>query len=297
MRMNDSLKATARLIDGKVIAFNVLQQVRQEVCELRALGHRPPGLAVVLVGSDPASQIYVRNKRRACDEAGLHSVAHDLAAETSQAALLALVGQLNADPSIDGILVQLPLPSHIRMRAVIESIDPAKDIDGFHPYNIGRLLQREPLLRPCTPYGIMRMLQHIGVSPEGMEAVVVGASNIVGRPMALELILAGATTTVCHTRTRNLQAQVQRAELLVVATGKPQMIPGDWIRPGAVVIDVGMNRLPTGKLVGDVEFQGAAQRASWITPVPGGVGPMTVAMLLQNTVEASRRLQALKNAG
>ena len=295
--MNDSLKATARLIDGKVIAFNVLQQVRQEVSELRALGHRPPGLAVILVGSDPASQIYVRNKRRACDEAGLHSVAHDLPAETTQAALLALVGQLNADPSIDGILVQLPLPSHIRMRAVIESIDPAKDIDGFHPYNIGRLLQREPLLRPCTPYGIMRMLQHIGVSPEGMEAVVVGASNIVGRPMALELILAGATTTVCHTRTRNLQAQVQRAELLVVATGKPQMIPGDWIRPGAVVIDVGMNRLPTGKLVGDVDFQGAAQRASWITPVPGGVGPMTVAMLLQNTVEASRRLQTLKNAG
>jgi methylenetetrahydrofolate dehydrogenase (NADP+) / methenyltetrahydrofolate cyclohydrolase len=288
---------TARLIDGKLIAFNVLQQVRQEVAELRALGHRPPGLAVVLVGSDAASQIYVRNKRRACDEAGLHSVAHDLPAATTEADLLRLVGQLNVDPSIDGILVQLPLPSHIRMRAVIEAIDPAKDIDGFHPYNIGRLLQREPLLRPCTPYGVMRMLQHIEVSIEGIEAVVVGASNIVGRPMALELLLAGATTTVCHTRTRNLQQQVERAELLVVATGKAEMIPGSWVRPGAVVIDVGMNRLPTGKLVGDVEFKTAAQRASWITPVPGGVGPMTVAMLLQNAVESSRRLQALKSAG
>jgi methylenetetrahydrofolate dehydrogenase (NADP+) / methenyltetrahydrofolate cyclohydrolase len=295
--MSSSAPASARLIDGKLIAFNVLQQVRQDVTELRALGHRPPGLAVVLVGTDPASQIYVRNKRRACDEAGVHSVAHDLPAETSEADLLTLIRQLNDDPTIDGILVQSPVPSQIRMRAVIETIDPAKDVDGFHPYNVGRLVQREPLLRPCTPHGIMRMLQHIEVVPAGMEAIVVGASNIVGRPMALELMLAGATTTVCHTRTRNLQAQVQRAELLVVATGKPQMIPGDWIRPGAVVIDVGMNRLPTGKLVGDVEFAAAAQRASWITPVPGGVGPMTIAMLLQNTVESSRRLQALKTAG
>ncbi len=297
MRMSSSAAASARLIDGKLIAFNVLQQVRQEIIELRALGHRAPGLAVVLVGTDPASQIYVRNKRRACDEAGVHSVAHDLPAQTSEADLLALIRQLNDDPTIDGILVQSPVPSQIRMRAIIETIDPAKDVDGFHPYNVGRLLQREPLLRPCTPHGIMRMLQHIEVVPAGMEAIVVGASNIVGRPMALELMLAGATTTVCHTRTRNLQAQVQRAELLVVATGKPQMIPGDWIRPGAVVIDVGMNRLPTGKLVGDVEFAAAAQRASWITPVPGGVGPMTIAMLLQNTVESSRRLQALKTAG
>lgn len=294
--MSNSTLATARLIDGKLIAFNVLQQVRQEVTELRALGHRPPGLAVVLVGTDPASQIYVRNKRRACDESGVHSVAHDLPAETSESDLLALIRQLNDDPTIDGILVQSPVPPQIRMRAVIETIDPAKDVDGFHPYNVGRLLQREPLLRPCTPYGIIRMLQHIEVAPSGMEAVVVGASNIVGRPMALELLLAGATTTVCHTRTRNLQAQVERAELLVVATGKPQMIPGAWIKPGAIVIDVGMNRLPGGKLVGDVEFAAAAQRASWITPVPGGVGPMTIAMLLQNTVESSRRLQALKTA-
>jgi methylenetetrahydrofolate dehydrogenase (NADP+)/methenyltetrahydrofolate cyclohydrolase len=295
--MNDSTQAGARLIDGKLIAFSVLQQVRAEVTSMRALGHRPPGLAVVLVGSDPASQIYVRNKRRACDEAGVLSVAHDLPAETTEASLLALVAQLNQDPSIDGILVQLPLPGHIRMRAVIEAIDPSKDIDGFHPYNIGRLLQREPLLRPCTPYGVMRMLQHIEISPQGMRAVVVGASNIVGRPMALELMLAGATTTVCHTRTRDLQSEVQRAELLVVATGRAEMVRGDWIREGAVVIDVGMNRLPNGKLVGDVEFQAAARRAAWITPVPGGVGPMTVAMLLQNTVEASARLQALKIAG
>jgi len=286
-----------RLIDGKAIAFKVLRQVRTAVSELLAGGHRRPGLAVVLVGSDPASQIYVRNKRRACDEAGLLSVAHDLPASTGEAQLLRLIGALNQDPTIDGILVQLPLPSHIRSRAIIEAIEPGKDIDGFHPYNIGRLLQREPLLRPCTPYGVMKMLEHVGVSPHGMEAVVVGASNIVGRPMALELLLAGATTTICHTRTRNLQAQVERAELLVAAVGRPQMIPGEWIRPDAVVIDVGMNRLPNGKLVGDVEFAGAAARASWITPVPGGVGPMTVAMLLSNTLEASRRLQGVKIDG
>jgi len=296
--MNDTTPAlatpAARLIDGKAIAISLRQQVRSAVAALVEGGQRRPGLAVVLVGSDPASQIYVRNKRLACEEAGLVSVAHDLPAATSEAGVLALVEQLNRDPTIDGILVQLPLPAQIRMRTVIEAIDPAKDIDGFHPYNIGRLLQREPLLRPCTPYGIIKMLQHVGVSPNGLEAVVVGASNIVGRPMALELLLAGSTTTVCHTRTRNLQLQVARAELLVVAVGRAQMVPGDWIRPGAVVIDVGMNRLPSGKLVGDVEFAGAARRASWITPVPGGVGPMTVAMLLSNTLDASRRLQGIK---
>jgi methylenetetrahydrofolate dehydrogenase (NADP+)/methenyltetrahydrofolate cyclohydrolase len=295
--MNDASSPKGRLIDGKVIALKVLQQVRAAVGELNAGGHRRPGLAVVLVGSDPASQIYVRNKRRACDEVGLLSVAHDLPASTGEAQLLGLIDVLNQDPTIDGILVQLPLPSHIRSRAIIEAIEPAKDIDGFHPYNIGRLLQREPLLRPCTPYGVMKMLEHVGVSPHGMEAVVVGASNIVGRPMALELLLAGATTTICHTRTRNLRAQVERAELLIAAVGRPQMIPGEWIRPGAVVIDVGMNRLPNGKLVGDVEFAGAAARASWITPVPGGVGPMTVAMLLSNTLDASRRLQGVKIDG
>lgn len=296
--MNATISSSqARLIDGKAIAVTLRQRIRNEVSALIEQEYRRPGLAVVLVGSDPASQIYVRNKRRACEEAGLISVAHDLPASVSEAQLLALIATLNADQSIDGILVQLPLPAHIRMRAVIEAIDPAKDIDGFHPYNIGRLLQREPLLRPCTPYGIIKMLQHVGVSPLGLEAVVVGASNIVGRPMALELLLAGATTTVCHTRTRDLPSQVARAQLLVVAIGRPQMILGDWIRPGAVVIDVGMNRLPSGKLVGDVEFAGAAARASWITPVPGGVGPMTVAMLLSNTLDASRRRQAIANPG
>jgi methylenetetrahydrofolate dehydrogenase (NADP+)/methenyltetrahydrofolate cyclohydrolase len=297
MRMTQAPTHTARLIDGKLIAATVLQQVRQSIADLLALGARRPGLAVVLVGSDPASQIYVRNKRRACDEAGLLSVAHDLPASTSEAQLLALVNQLNADPTIDGILVQLPLPPHIHPRSVLDAIVPSKDVDGFHPYNIGRLLQREPLLRPCTPYGVIKMLEHIGVSPQGLNAVVVGASNIVGRPMALELLLAGATTTVCHTRTRDLAEHVARAELLVAAVGRPQMVLGEWIRPGAVVIDVGMNRLPNGKLVGDVEFAAAAQRASWITPVPGGVGPMTIAMLLSNTLDSSRRIQALKTAG
>jgi methylenetetrahydrofolate dehydrogenase (NADP+) / methenyltetrahydrofolate cyclohydrolase len=297
MRMTPAPTHTARLIDGKLIAATVLQQVRQSIADLLALGARRPGLAVVLVGSDPASQIYVRNKRRACDEAGLLSVAHDLPASTTEAQLLALVNQLNADPTIDGILIQLPLPPHIHPRSVLDAIAPSKDVDGFHPYNIGRLLQREPLLRPCTPYGVIKMLEYIGVSPQGLNAVVVGASNIVGRPMALELLLAGATTTVCHTRTRDLAEHVARAELLVAAVGRPQMVLGEWIRPGAVVIDVGMNRLPSGKLVGDVEFTAAAQRASWITPVPGGVGPMTIAMLLSNTLDSSRRIQALKTAG
>lgn len=292
--MNVANAVNARLIDGKGIAQSVKQQVSARIDALLAGGGRRPGLAVVLVGHNPASEVYVRNKRRSCEEVGVISVAHDLPVDTSQAALLALVRSLNEDPSIDGILVQLPLPPQIASRAVIEAIDPAKDVDGFHPYNLGRLVQREPLLRPCTPYGIIKMLQHIGVSARGLEAVVVGASNIVGRPMALELLLAGATTTVCHTQTRNLAAQVARAELLVVAVGRPKMVLGEWIRPGAVVIDVGMNRLPDGKLVGDVEFEAAAARAGWITPVPGGVGPMTVAMLLSNTLEASARRQGLK---
>ena len=284
----------ARLIDGKGIAQRIRQQTRLAVDNLVANGGRRPGLAVVLVGSNPASEIYVRNKRRSCEEVGVISSAHDLAADTSEAELLSLVQRLNQDATVDGILVQLPLPPQIRARAVIEAIDPAKDVDGFHPYNLGRLVQREPLLRPCTPYGIIRMLEHIGVSVHGLDAVVVGASNIVGRPMALELLLAGATTTVCHTRTRALETHVARAELLVVAVGRAQMVRGDWIRPGAVVIDVGMNRLPDGKLVGDVEFEAAAERAAWITPVPGGVGPMTIAMLLHNALEASARRQGLK---
>jgi len=283
---------SAQLIDGKAIAERLKQRLQLDIAGMMLENRRRPGLAVVLVGENAASQVYVRNKRRSCEEVGIHSVAHDLPVHTTEVELLALVAALNADPDIDGILVQLPLPPHIRARAVIEAIDPAKDVDGFHPYNLGRLAQREPLLRPCTPYGIMRMLSEIDVSPRGLDAVMVGASNIVGRPMALELLLVGATTTVCHTQTRHLEAHVRRAELLVVAVGRPAVIPGEWIREGAVVIDVGMNRLPDGKLAGDVDFKGASERAAWITPVPGGVGPMTVAMLMQNTREASARRQS-----
>jgi methylenetetrahydrofolate dehydrogenase (NADP+)/methenyltetrahydrofolate cyclohydrolase len=279
----------AKIIDGKAIAEAIKQKVRVATDALAARNQRRPGLAVILVGQSAASQVYVRNKRRSCEQAGIISSAYDLPESTSEAELLALVELLNRDPAIDGILVQLPLPPQIRSRAVIDAINPAKDVDGFHPYNLGRLAQREPLLRPCTPYGVMHMLEAIGVSASGMDAVVVGASNIVGRPMALELILAGATTTVCASRTRNLQAHVARAELLVAAVGQPDFVHGDWIRPGAVVIDVGINRLPDGRLVGDVGYAAAAERASWITPVPGGVGPMTVAILMQNTLEAFKR--------
>jgi methylenetetrahydrofolate dehydrogenase (NADP+)/methenyltetrahydrofolate cyclohydrolase len=295
--MNTTTTPQARLIDGKAIAQALKHEVRDAIDALVASGARRPGLAVVLIGDNPASEVYVRNKRRACEEVGVISVAYDLPASTGEAELLTLLRRLNDEASIDGILVQLPLPPQIRGRAVIEAIDPAKDVDGLHPYNLGRLAQREPLLRACTPYGVIKMLQHVGISPRGMEAVVVGASSIVGRPMALELLLAGATTTVCHTQTRNLEAQVARAELLVVAIGKPQMVLGAWIRPGAVVIDIGIHRVTGGKLVGDVEFAAAAARAAWITPVPGGVGPMTIATLLNNTLEASERRQGLKTAG
>ena len=280
---------TARIIDGKAIAEQIKAQVRVSTDALAAAGKRRPGLAVVMVGDSAASQVYVRNKRLSCEQAGIISSAHDLPASTSEVELLDLIGLLNNDSAIDGILVQLPLPAQIRSRAIIEAIDPGKDVDGFHPYNLGRLAQREPLLRPCTPYGVMKMLSSIGTPVAGLEAVVVGASNIVGRPMALELILAGATTTVCHSRTRNLGAQVARADLVVAAVGQPDMVRGEWIKPGAIVIDVGMNRLANGKLVGDVEYAAAAERAGWITPVPGGVGPMTVAMLMSNALEAYGR--------
>ena len=279
----------ARIIDGKGIAEQIKAEVRLATDALAAAGRRRPGLAVVMVGDSAASQVYVRHKRSSCVQAGVISSAHDLPERTTEAELLDLIRLLNNDSAIDGILVQLPLPPHIRARAIIEAIDPAKDVDGFHPYNLGRLAQREPLLRPCTPYGVMRLLERIGTQVAGLEAVVVGASNIVGRPMALELLLAGATTTVCHSRTRNLGAQVARADLVVAAVGQPDMVRGDWIKPGALVIDVGMNRLPTGKLVGDVEYAAAAERAGWITPVPGGVGPMTVAMLMSNALEAYGR--------
>ncbi|MCK6371469.1 MAG: bifunctional methylenetetrahydrofolate dehydrogenase/methenyltetrahydrofolate cyclohydrolase FolD [Gammaproteobacteria bacterium] len=277
----------ARLIDGRSIAREIRDEVRVRIAERHAEGYRAPGLAVVLVGRDPASQIYVRNKRTACEEVGISARDYDLPHDTTQTALLRQIQELNEDPAIDGILVQLPLPSHIDEAVVIEHISPVKDVDGFHPYTVGRLAQRIPMLRPCTPYGIMIMLQRIGVDPKGKHAVVVGASNHVGRPLALEFLLAGATTTVTHRFTTDLESCVANAEILAVAVGKPHLVPGNWIKPGAAVFDIGITRLDNGKLVGDVEFASAAERAGWITPVPGGVGPMTVAMLLQNTLKAA----------
>lgn len=274
---------TAQLIDGKAIAANLRQQIAQRVTERRQQGLRVPGLAVILVGTDPASQVYVAHKRKDCEEVGFLSQAYDLPAETSQDDLLALIDRLNDDPAIDGILVQLPLPAHLDASLLLERIHPDKDVDGFHPYNIGRLAQRMPLLRPCTPKGIMTLLASTGADLYGMDAVVVGASNIVGRPMALELLLGGCTVTVTHRFTRDLADHVSRADLVVVAAGKPGLVKGEWIKEGAIVIDVGINRQADGRLVGDVEYEVAAQRASWITPVPGGVGPMTRACLLENT--------------
>jgi len=280
---------TAQIIDGKAISAQIRQEIKHRI-ELRtAQGKRIPGLAVILVGSDPASEVYVSHKRKDCLEVGIRSIAHDLPADTSQEKLLAIIDELNGDPSVDGILVQLPLPKHINTETVIEHIDPEKDVDGFHPYNVGRLALRMPLLRPCTPRGVMILLERTGQPLKGLDAVVVGASNIVGRPMALELLLAGCTVTVCHSSTRDLEDKVRRADLVVVGVGKPALVKGDWIKPGAIVIDVGINRLPDGRLVGDVDFDSAVQRAGWITPVPGGVGPMTRAVLLQNTIDACEK--------
>ncbi len=278
---------TARLINGKTLAAEIREDVRRRVDQRRAAGLRAPGLAVIMVGDDPASAIYVRNKHRACEQVGFVSRAHDLPANTRQSELKALIEGLNEDPEIDGILVQLPLPNELDSSQVIEYIDPSKDVDGFHPYNVGRLAQRIPVLRPCTPLGVIRLLQNIGVDPKGRHAVVVGASNLVGRPMSLEFLLYGATVTVCHRFTVDLRSEVERADILVVAVGKPGLVPGEWIKPGAIVMDVGISRLPDGRLAGDVQFEAAAQRASWITPVPGGVGPMTVAMLMSNTLQAA----------
>ena len=283
---------TAQLIDGKAIAARLRQQIAQRVAERRQQGLRVPGLAVILVGSDPASQVYVAHKRKDCIEVGFESRAYDLPETTRQDELLALIDELNADPAIDGILVQLPLPKHLDASGLLERIRPDKDVDGFHPYNVGRLAQRIPLLRPCTPKGIMALLAETGVDLHGLDAVVVGASNIVGRPMALELLLAGCTVTVTHRFTRNLEEHVKRADLLVVATGITGLVKGDWIKPGAIVIDVGINRQPDGRLLGDIDFQGASERAGWITPVPGGVGPMTRACLLENTLHAADQLHA-----
>jgi methylenetetrahydrofolate dehydrogenase (NADP+)/methenyltetrahydrofolate cyclohydrolase len=277
----------ASILDGKAIAAEIRGQLKAQVDARLAGGRRRPGLAVVLVGADPASQVYVRNKRKACAEVGFHSDMHELPATTSQAELLAVVDRLNADPAIDGILVQLPLPPQIDAEAVIERILPTKDVDGFHPYNVGRLALRMPVLRPCTPKGIMTLLARTGQQLEGLDAVVIGQSNIVGRPMALELLAARCTITVCHSRTRDLADKARGADVLVAAIGRARHVQGDWIKPGALVIDVGMNRDAQGRLCGDVDFAAAAGRAAWITPVPGGVGPMTIASLLENTLQAA----------
>ncbi len=278
---------TAQVIDGNAIAATTREKVKDRITERLSKGLRVPGLAVVLVGDDPASQVYVRNKRKACQKVGMLSFFHDLPDTVSQDALLALIDNLNADERVDGILVQLPLPKHIDTETVIERIQPNKDVDGFHPYNVGRLALRIPALRPCTPRGVITLLESTGQVFFGQDAVVVGASNHVGRPMALELLLAGATVTTCHRFTKRLVEHVQRADILVVAVGKRGVVQSDWIKPGATVIDVGINRTADGKLVGDLDFEVAKERAAWITPVPGGVGPMTVATLLENTVEAA----------
>ena len=283
---------TAKLIDGKTIAANLRQDIAKRVVERRQQGLRAPGLAVILVGSDPASQVYVSHKRKDCEEVGFVSVAHDLPATTTQGELLSLIDQLNRDNAIDGILVQLPLPAHLDASQLLERINPDKDVDGFHPFNVGRLSQRMPLLRSCTPKGIMTLLESTGVDLHGQHAVVVGASNIVGRPMALELLLAGCTVTVTHRFTKDLAGHVAQADIVVAAAGKTGLVKGEWIKPGAIVIDVGINRQADGKLLGDVEYDAAAERAGWITPVPGGVGPMTRACLLENTLHAADNLHA-----
>ncbi len=281
----------AKIIDGKQVAAQVRQEVKNRVTERIAQGKRPPGLAVILIGNDPASHVYVNNKRRACDEVGIISRSYDLPAETTQYELLPIVDRLTEDHTVDGILIPLPLPEHMDTSLVIERIDPGKDVDGFHPTNVGRLTLRIRGLRPCTPYGVMRLLESEGISCLGKHAVVVGASNIVGRPMALELLLVGATVTVCHRFTSNTPELIAQADIVVVAVGKPGFVKADWLKPGAVVIDVGINRLESGRLSGDVDYEAAKEKVAWITPVPGGVGPMTVAMLMRNTLNACEKHQ------
>jgi methylenetetrahydrofolate dehydrogenase (NADP+)/methenyltetrahydrofolate cyclohydrolase len=278
---------SAQLLDGKSISSDIRSGIKKKVDALLAAGRRRPGLAVVLVGADPASHIYVRNKRKACAEVGFHSEMHELSDDTSQERLLELIDSLNADDQIDGVLVQLPLPDQIDEEAVIERIMPTKDVDGFHPYNVGRLALRMPVLRPCTPKGIMTMLERTERKLEGLDAVIIGQSNIVGRPMALELLAARCTIMVCHSRTKDLAQKARNADVLVTAIGRPRFVPPHWVKEGALVIDVGINRTDDGKLVGDLEFEGVKERAAWITPVPGGVGPMTIASLLENTLQAA----------
>ena len=278
---------SAQLLDGKAIAADIREQLKARVEARTASGQRPPGLIVVLVGDNPASQVYVRNKQNACEQVGFHSELLRLPGNTSQDELLALIDELNARDDVDGILVQLPLPQQIDEETVTERILPTKDVDGFHPYNIGRLLLRQPLLRPCTPKGVMTMLARTGIDLVGKDAVIIGQSNIVGRPMFLELLMARCTVTVCHSKTRNLADKVRAADIVVAAVGVPRFVKGDWVKPGAIVIDVGINRLEDGSLCGDVDTEAVSQAASWITPVPGGVGPMTVATLLENTLLAA----------
>ncbi|MDQ7014836.1 MAG: bifunctional methylenetetrahydrofolate dehydrogenase/methenyltetrahydrofolate cyclohydrolase FolD [Gammaproteobacteria bacterium] len=277
----------AQIIDGKQIAQEVRHRVKEQVSHRLAAGMRAPGLAVVLVGSDPASEVYVKHKRRDCEEVGFNSYAHDLPHSTSQRELMELIEKLNNDDNIDGILVQLPLPEHIDGNQIIEQINPNKDVDGFHPHNIGLLALRMPQLRPCTPWGIIKLLDSVKEVYKGRNAVIVGASNIVGRPMAMELLIAGATVTICHRFSHDTANHVKQADIVIAAAGKPDLVKGDWIKEGATVIDVGINRTDEGRLVGDVEYEIAAQRAAYITPVPGGVGPMTRAMLLENTLQAA----------
>ena len=276
----------ASILDGRAVADRLIENVAQAVANGAKRGERPPGLAVVLIGDDPASDIYVGNKVKACARAGIVSRDYRLAHGSDEKSLLALIDQLNVDDEIDGILVQLPLPAHMDEHAVTRRIAPEKDVDGFHPVNVGKLALRNPGLRPCTPRGVMTMLQAYSLDPKGGHALVVGASNIVGRPLALELLLAGATVTVAHRFTRDLETLVHRAEFLFVAVGKPGVVDSEWIQPGAVAVDIGIHRDPEGRVRGDLDFEAASRRAAWVSPVPGGVGPMTVATLMQNTAEA-----------
>lgn len=280
---------SAQILDGKALAERMRTAMRDESTQLKETHGRAPGLAVIIVGNDPASHVYVKNKKIGCEKAGIASFSYELDAETTQQHLLGLIGELNADPKVDGVLVQLPVPKHIDANAILSAIDPNKDVDGFHPYNIGCLTVRQPALRSCTPYGCMKLLEETGQDLHGKEAVIVGASNIVGRPMAMELLLAGATVTVCHRFTKHLQSHVERADIVVAAAGKQGLIKGAWIKKGATVIDVGIHRREDGTLTGDVDFAEASKRAAWITPVPGGVGPMTITMLLANTITAFKR--------
>lgn len=282
----------ASIIDGKAVASEIRAKIKKDVEQLRSKGI-VPGLAAVLVGDNPASQVYVRNKRKACEEAGIYSEEHKLPADLKQDALVKLVNDLNIDKKINGILIQLPLPKHIDSKVILDCVSPDKDVDGFHPYNVGRLTVGEPIFSPCTPHGVIVLLEHYGIKMDGMNAVVVGRSNIVGKPVALMLISRNATVTVCHSRTKDLKERCREADILIVAAGRPRMIRGDMVKEGAVVVDVGINREDNGGLVGDVDFEEASKRAGWITPVPGGVGPMTIAMLLKNTVESAKRAAGL----